>query len=110
MSETTLVSICYIGEDSKKIQGNSEKIKEYLKQGFVVKEIRDSYWLLAKTACLMVTLQKGHKTKTFDMKDDICNYYLEKAISLKLAGKFLEDILFGKIIITMDDRGEYFFS
>lgn len=110
MAETTVVSVWYEKGDSKKVQGNREKIEKYLKEGFFIQEHRNGNWVLVKTARVNVTLTNGDKTETFNMKEDICDYYGKKVISQNLVEKFREDVAAEIITLILDPRGGYAFN
>lgn len=105
MENVTNVSIVYEPSDSIEMQGKYEKIQKYKKQGYYIKEERNGYWVLVKSARVLVTLTNSNCAKTFSMKEDILEYYGRKRISEKLLDKFRADVDSGKIIFKMNEDG-----
>lgn len=102
MEKTTVVSVNYKESDSITIQGKRSKIDKYLNDGYYVKENRNGFWVLVKTAQVNVTLSNSEHTETFNMKQDVCDYYGKTRITQALVDKFYKDIKAEKISITMD--------
>lgn len=110
MAETTVAAISYVSSDNVELQGKRDKIQKYLDKGYYVKEHRNGYWVLVKTAQLNVTLSNGDQVETFNMKQDVCDHYGKQRISDSLIEKFRKDVNSGKISITLDPRGGYSFN
>ena len=108
MEKTTNIFVEYIASDSITMQGKRDKVEPYLKKGYYVKEERNGYWVLLKSAKVLVTLTNSYGTVTFDMKKDILDYYRRKRISMPLLETFQHDIKDGKIIIKMDENCQYY--
>lgn len=107
MEKAMVLSIEYQQSDSIETQGKRSDIERYIKDGYYVKENRNGYWVLVKSAKLYVTLSNSYGSKTFNMKEDVCSYYGKARISNSLADRFGKDIKNEKIVIYMDAEGNY---
>lgn len=107
MEKSTILSIVYVPSDSIEMQGKRKNIEKYLNTGYYIKENRNGYWVLVKTAQLNVTLKNSSCTRTFNMKEGVCDYYGKKRISQSLTDRFTQDIKDGKISIYMDLECNY---
>lgn len=102
-----IVLMQYQPSDSIERQGKRSDIERYIKQGYYVKENRNGYWVLVKSAKLYVTLSNSYGSNVFNMKEDVCSYYGKTRISNSLANRFEMDIKNEKIVIYMDSEGNY---
>ena len=109
MAKTTVVAIKYENSDSVEIQGKAAKIQPYLNKGYGVRENRNGYWLLVKTAKINVTLSNGEIKATFNMRQDILNHYGRKKMNQNLLNKFKKDVEEGVIILTLNSEESYSF-
>lgn len=107
MEKAKILSIIYEESDSIEKQGNRVSIERYLENGYYVKESRNGYWVLVKPVRVNVTLSNSYGTNTFNMKDDICNYYQRARISESLVERFKDDVAKGEINIYMNKEGCY---
>lgn len=107
MEKATVLSIVYVPSDSIEMQGKRKDIEKYLNAGYYIKENRNGYWVLVKAAQLNVTLKNSSCTRTYNMKEDVCDYFGRKRISQSLIDRFTQDIEDGKISIYMDLEGSY---
>jgi hypothetical protein len=107
MEKAKIKSIIYEPSDTIEKQGTRKDIEKYLKAGYYIKEDRNGYWVLIKTAHLIVTLANDSNTRAFNMKEDICDYYGKNRISQSLVDRFSKDIGNGTISIFMDLKGNY---
>lgn len=107
MEKAKIISINYEPSDTIEKQGKRKDIEKYLKDGYYIKEERNGYWVLVKTARLIVTLANSSHTRTFNMKEDICDYYGKKRISQSLVDRFSKDIGNGIISIFLHSQGNY---
>lgn len=107
MEKAMVLSIQYQPSDSIERQGKRSDIERYIKDGYYVKENRNGYWVLVKSAKLYVALSNSYGSKVFNMKDDVCIYYGKTRISNSLADRFEMDIKNEKIVIYMDSKGNY---
>lgn len=105
--EVKFLNLIYQNSDSIEHQGNRDSIQRYLNNGYYIKESRNGYWVLVKPSKVLVTIGNESKRKTFNMKEDICNYYGRIRISQKLIKTFEEDAKKGKIKFTLDSDGSY---
>ena len=96
----------YHAASTKEEQGNREKIQKYLNDGYYVKEERNGYWVLVKSARVMVTIGNGKTKRTFNMKRNICDYYGRARISSKLLERFQKDARSGKITFELDPEND----
>ena len=103
---TKLLNVTYEASSTREVQGNREKIKKYLNDGYYVKEERNGYWVLVKPAKVWVTIGDQKTRKTFNMKQDICDCYGRKRISSKLLEQFQEDARSGKLKIELDPKND----
>lgn len=110
MEKAKVLSVEYEPSDSIEVQGNRKKIEKYLKAGYYIKESRNGYWVLVKTARVSVTLANDSLTKEFNMKEDVCGFYGKERISQSIVDKFSKDINDEKISIFMDSNGNYEFK
>jgi hypothetical protein len=108
MKKATILSIINEPSDSIEKQGKRSDIERYLMAGYYIKENRNGYWVLVKVAKLHVTLNNSFGTKTYNMKEAICDYYKKGRISEKLADKFKQDVKDEKISLYMNAEGCYF--
>lgn len=107
MEKCSVIYVKYEPSDTIERQGKRSSIEKYLKKGYYIKEERNGYWLLVKPAQINVKVSNSSGTRTFNMKQDILDYYRRDKISEKLIKKFEEDIQEGKINIYMDAEGNY---
>lgn len=107
MEKAKILSIIYEPSDSIEKQGKRSDIERYLKAGYYIKENRNGYWVLVKAAKLNVTLNNSFGTKSFNMKEDICDYYKKGRISENLADRFKQDARDEKISLYMNAEGCY---
>ncbi len=107
MEKATILSITYEPSNSIEMQGKRSDIDKYLNLGYYIKEDRNGYWVLVKSAQLNVDIKNSSCRRMFNMKSDVCDYYRKKRISESLANKFIQDIKAGKINIYMDLTGNY---
>lgn len=107
MEKAIILNVKYEKTKPIETQGNRESIKKYLKQGYRIKIERNGYWVLIKSPKVYVTIGNSLVTKTYNMKQEIKDYYEEGKISLKLANRFKRDVDNGKITIYMDSKGNY---
>ena len=107
MEKANITSINYEPSDTIEMQGKRKDIDKYLKKGYYIKEERNGYWVLVKAARLIVTLKNSSCTKTFNMKEEVLDYYGKARISESLVNKFKMDIDNGTITIDMDSEGSY---
>lgn len=84
------------------IQGNRQEIQKYLDDGYYIKEDRNGYWVLVKTAKVQAILTNSYGTKIFNVKDKMLSYYRRERITEKLVNQFQNDIYSGKIILKMN--------
>lgn len=86
-------------QNSEKIehQGNKASLRPYLSSGYIVKIERNGYYLLVKPSKVLVTIGNSSLQRTFNMKNDILNYYGRERINDKLVERFREDASNGKI-------------
>lgn len=110
MAKTNVIAINYEGSDSIELQGKRDKIQKYLDNGYYVKESRNGYWVLVKTARVNVTLSDGEVVQTYNMKSDVCDHYGKQRVSSSLVERFKKDVNSGNITITLDQRGGYSFN
>lgn len=107
MQKAQILSIDYEPSDSIEMQGKREKIEKYLKKGYYVKESRNGYWVLVRTARVIVTVSNTYGKKVLDLKGDILDYYGKSRISQATIQKFSNDINSGVISILVDAQGCY---
>jgi hypothetical protein len=107
MEKCSIIYVKYEPSDFIEIQGKRSSIEKYLKKGYYIKEERNGYWLLVKPAQVNVKVSNSLGTQTFNMKQDILDFYRRDKISEKLIDKFEEDIQKEKINIYMDAEGNY---
>lgn len=107
MERAKIISIKYEPSDTIEKQGKRKDIEKYIKAGYYIKEDRNGYWVLVKSAQVSVTLSNSWGTKTFNMKESICSYYKKERISHSLVDKFKDDIAKNKVSIYMDNEGYY---
>ncbi len=101
MQKVEHVIVNYIESDKIETQGKRQEIQKYLDNGYYIKEDRNGYWVLVRTAKVQVTLTNSYGTKTFNVKDAILRYYGRERITDKLVNQFESDINSGKIIFEM---------
>lgn len=109
MEKANVLSIEYIKSDTVETQGKRKDIERYLKKGYYIKEQRNGYWVLVKSSRVDVTLNNSECTKTFNMKEDIREYYNRDRVTEALIRNFSKDVKSGKIVFTMDSEGMYSF-
>ncbi len=109
MKETIVVSISKEASDSIETKGKRSSIQRYIDKGYYIKQNRNGYWVLVKPTQVNVTLQKGKKIGTFNMKEEICDHY-GKRISDALIKKFREDINQGRIVLKLESKESYSFN
>lgn len=107
MKKAEILSIYYDPSDSIEIQGKRDKISTYLDDGYYVKESRNGYWLLVRTARVLVTLSNVYGKKVFNLKGDILDYYGKKKISKTMIENFKNDVNSGAISILLGEDGSY---
>lgn len=107
MEKAIVLSIQYQPSDSIERQGKRSSIERYLKDGYHVKEYRNGYWVLVNPAKLYITLRNSYGSNTFNIKEEVCNYYSKSRISNSLADRFEMDIKNEKIVMYMDSEGNY---
>ncbi len=66
MQKVEHVIVNYIESDKIETQGKRQEIQKYLDNGYYVKEDRNGYWVLVRTAKVQVTLTNSYGTKTFN--------------------------------------------
>jgi len=111
MKKATFVNASYENSDTITHQGTRSSITRYLKQGYKVKEERNGYWVLVKPTSVYVYLKNSDNiTASFNMKQDILDYYGKTRISINLFNKFVQDASNGKIQFYMDDNNSYYFK
>lgn len=107
MEKAKIISIDYEASDTIVEQGKRKDIEKYLKNGYYIKEHRNGFWILVKTTRLIVTVCKSSQTRSFNMKEDICDYYGRTRISQSLVDRFRKDIADETISIFLDSQGNY---
>lgn len=106
MYKADQIGMSYEPSQTIEHQGNRASIQRYLRQGFYVKVSRNGYWVLVRGARVIVTAYCGeHGTYAFDMKQAICNYYGQAAISERAAGQFYNDFRMGLLEVWVDAQG-----
>lgn len=101
MQKVEHISANYFPSDTIETQGNRQEIQKYLDKGYYIKEDRNGYWVLVKTAKVQVTLKNSYGCKTFNVKDAILSYYGRERVTEKLVNQFQNDINNGKITFEM---------
>ncbi|MBQ8999643.1 MAG: hypothetical protein IJ086_13285 [Clostridium sp.] len=76
-----------------------------MNKGYYKKEDRNGYYILVKPAQVLVTLTNNNGTHTFNMKNDILNYYSKQRISQQLLKTFQADVKNNKIIFYISNDG-----
>lgn len=109
MATTNVIAISYEKSESLEIQGKREEIEKYLDKGYGVKKKDNGYWLLVKSAQIIVTLSNGNIQKKFNIKEDILNHYGRKRMNKNLLEKFKQDIEAGLISLKLDSNESYSF-
>lgn len=107
MEKVKDISVNYEKSDSIERQGKREDIERFLKDGYHIKDERNGYWLLAKSAMVFVTLKSSDCIKQFSMKRDILNYYGRERVSEGLVNDFKRDFYNEKIAIFWDLQDNY---
>lgn len=107
IEKATILSIMYAPSDSVEIQGKRRDIQKYINSGYYIKEQRNGYWVLVKSAQLNVAVKNSFLTRMFNMKADVCEYYRRTRISKSLIDRFKQDIEEEKVILYMDSEGNY---
>lgn len=107
MEKAIISSIKYEASDSIEMQGKRKDINKYINNGYYVKENRNGYWVLVKSAKLNVSLRNSACIRTYNMKADVCDHYGKKRISQSLTDRFIKDTEGGKVFIYMDSEGNY---
>ncbi len=92
----------YVESSNTSIQGNRTEIKKYIGKGYRVVEERDGYWILSRPCRINVELENSTGKNTFNMKNDILNYYGRTKMTEKLFEKFYKDATKGKIQFYME--------
>lgn len=111
MKKATFVNAVYEESDTITMQGTRSSTIRYQKQGYYIKEERNGYWVLVKPTSIRVYLKNSDNiTSSFNMKEDILNYYGKKRISVNTFNKFVKDASNGKIQFYMDDENSYYFQ
>ncbi len=110
MEKATVKSIRYEKSDTIEKQGKYRDIEKYLNDGYNVKQSRNGYWVLIKASKVNVTLSNSTITKTFNMKEDIREYYNRTRVTEALVKTFLKDVNSNKIVLCMDSEGSYTFD
>ena len=103
MEKCEVIHVNYEKSDTIEKQGKRKEIEKYLKQGYSEKVERNGYRVLVKPAKVNVDLKNTSGSYTFDMKDEIVDYYNKERISEKLVKNFEQDIGTGKISISVDN-------
>ena len=107
MIKAEAIQVSYEPSDTVEKQGNRASIERYLRKGYIIKQNRNGYWVLVKTARVTVTVSCGQFGQyVFDMKQGICDFYGRTNISEKLLGQFYNDFRSGIIQIWIDN-GRY---
>ncbi len=101
------IFIEYEPSDTIEKQGKRGDIQKYLKKGYYIKEERNGYWVLVKSSKVIINISNSSGNWTFDIKQDILDFYEKKKISEKLVEKFKQDIKDDKVSIYMDEKGNY---
>lgn len=104
--KVNFLNLTYQDSNTIEHQGNRASIDRYLKDGYYIKERRNGYWVLVKPAKVWVTIGNDSVRRTFNMKEDICNYYGRERISQKLIKTFEEDSISGKIKFTLNSEDD----
>lgn len=109
MQKANVICLNYEESDNISYQGNRRQIQRYLDKGYYVKEERNGYWVLIKPAAVRVVLESedGHRA-SFNIKQDILDYYGKVRISPKLVEKFTKECNNGKIHFYMEDNSYCF--
>lgn len=107
MEKAKIISINYEPSDTIQMQGKRKDTEKYCKAGYYRKEDRNGYFVLVKTARLIVVLASYSQTREFNMKEDVLDYYGKKRISPSLVDRFSKDICNGTISIFVDSHGNY---
>ncbi|MDF2502335.1 MAG: hypothetical protein K0Q77_3049 [Anaerosporomusa subterranea] len=101
-------TIEYERSNTIEAQGTRQAIGRYLKEGYLVKEERNGYWILIKKSKVIVTVESSTGTRSVNMKGDILDYYDKKKISEKQVEKFAQDIKKEKVAVCCDANGDCF--
>lgn len=108
MEKAVIMEIIYEPSDTIEMQGKKSDIEKYIRKGYYVKENRNGYWVLIKSAQVNVTISTSTSgIETFNMKQDICNVYEKERISKGLVERFKKDVENGRVIIEIDLQGNY---
>lgn len=103
MKEVKILYLSIEPSSSIKIQGNRESLEWHLKKGYYVKEMRDDCWILLKIEKVIAAIEKNPKSPTFNIQNQICEYYRKKRISQPLFDRFCKDLRMNKLKIYLDD-------
>ena len=91
MEKCEVIKVNYEKSDTIEEQGKRGKIEKHLKKDYYIKEERNGYWVLVKPVKVNVDLKNTSGSYTFNMRDEIVDYYKKEKISEKLAKKFEQE-------------------
>ena len=106
MREVDFESIFYQPSESIEIWGKRDKINPYLEKNFEVRESRNGYWVLVKSAKAIAYVKDNEngRMRSFDMRSKILEYYGRKKLLIKLVEQFDKDAKDGKIRLYLDEN------
>ena len=105
--EVKFIGAHYKYSDTVEVQKKQDKIRGYLNKGYKIKDERNGYWVLIKTAQVILTvMDENSQYRIFSVKNKVLELYNKSRISEKTFGKFLSDAKSGKIKFYLTEYDE----
>ena len=104
MKRAKVIDFNYVESESITTQGKRREVKKRYPD-YRIKEERNGFFVLTKSAKCYVTLSWDGRVETFEMKDGILECYDRTRISKTLFEKFQKDIESGKHEILINEYG-----
>ena len=97
-NELKVSSVSYEKSETINTQGNRASIEAQLKNGFIVKEENNGFWILTKPAKIMVTVENSAgEVERHNLKALVTSHYNKQRVSQKLCNQFEADIRAEKV-------------
>jgi hypothetical protein len=98
------IQICYSPSDKQEKQGKRSEMKKYINQGYKIQLERNGYFVLVKTAKILLRFSEKKKIHEIDISYDVKEFYDKKRVTEKLAEKIAADIKNEKVKVTIKDN------
>lgn len=104
MKEYPDIQICYSPSYKLEKQGKRSEMKKYINQGYKIQLERNGYFVLVKTAKILLRFSEKKKIHEIDISYEVKEFYDKKRVTEKLAEKIAADIKKEKVNLTIKEN------